>query len=152
MGAGSGAPLPPSRFGAGYTSGAPPTPTAVPPTAAVGPSPGGHVAPVAPAVPPVGVPAAGGATPGAPSPQAQHTNALAAVALALVLLFGVFAVPATIPMGLVARSQLRRTPGGNAATANAALIIGLIYLIIGLTAVALWFVIPDAPTTRAGGR
>ena len=85
-------------------------------------------------------------------PPTQDTNVLATISFVLLVLFGVLAVPVAIPMGLVARAQIRRSAATGAAMANAALVIGAIYVVIGITAIALWFVIPDGPTVGAGAR
>ncbi len=143
MGAGSGSALPPSRFGAGYTAGTPGAPTAVPSTSGAGLPSGGRVALAAPQR--AGSPTLGDAAPGS-LPQNGGDSGYAAVALVLAVSFGVFAVPVTIPMAFAARLRSWRAGAGNAATANAALIIGAIYLIIGLTAAALWFATSDVPT------
>ncbi|WP_019973407.1 hypothetical protein [Mycobacterium sp. 141] len=135
----TGPALPPSRFAAGYTAGAPGMQTAVPSTPGAGPLPGGrgpqatsqHAGPSA-------------AAPGS-LPQTGDAGGYAAVALVLVVVFGPFAVPVTTPMALAARARARRTGVVSPVTANATLIIGAIYLIIGVTAVALWFATSDAP-------
>jgi hypothetical protein len=59
-----------------------------------------------------------------------------------VLLFGVFVVPATIPMGLVARSQIRQRGQAGAGVANAALAVSGAYSFIAAVAVVLWLPIP----------
>jgi hypothetical protein len=85
-------------------------------------------------------------------PPTQDTNVLATISFVLVVLFGVLAVPVAIPMGLVARAQIRRSAASGAAMANAALVIGAIYVVIGITAIALWFVIPGGSSVGAGAR
>jgi hypothetical protein len=120
-GAGGNSALPPSRFRAGYTAGAP--------------------APVA------GAGHGGGTSTGSPAPT-QDFSGLATVSLVLVTLLGVFVAPVTTPMALVARAQIRRT-GGSAWMANAAAIVGTIYLLLGATAIVLWFVVPHPTSVRA---
>ncbi|MGE0214232.1 hypothetical protein [Mycolicibacterium sp.] len=94
-------PLPPSRFGAGYTVGAP----------AAG----------------AGVPAPVAATP-AP---AMPVNRIAVIAFVTVLVFGPLAVPFALPLAVLARRQIGRTGHGGAGLATAALCIGAGYLVLG---------------------
>jgi Domain of unknown function (DUF4190) len=127
MGGGSHPQLPPSRFTAGYTAG----PTANASGQSLGATPVTY-----PAVTP------GVATVSAVNPPTQGSNALATVSLVAVLLFGVFVVPATIPMGLVARSQIRQRGQSGAGVANAALVVSAAYALIAAAAVVLWLMIP----------
>jgi hypothetical protein len=83
--------------------------------------------------------AAVGAPPGATvinynyvNPPARGSNTLATVAFVLVLFFGAFVVPFTIPMGHIARSQIKRTGESGGGLALATLIISYIYLAVGL--------------------
>jgi hypothetical protein len=101
--------LPPSRFGAGYTAGAPTTQAAA-------------------------VPAKYPATSNAP---AARTNPLAAASFVLTLLFGPFLVPATVPMALVARAQNKHSGEGGTALASAALVVSAIYALLGAVVVIL---------------
>jgi hypothetical protein len=75
--------LPPSRFGAGYTAGAPTTQAAT----------------------------ASAKYPGTPSTPVARTNRLAVASFALSLLFGPFLVPATVPMARLARAQNNHNAG-----------------------------------------
>jgi Domain of unknown function (DUF4190) len=123
----SGPQLPPSKFTAGYTTGdgvdggaRPPGATSVTHSAR----------------------ASSVAAVGAPHPPAGGSNALATASLVAVLLFGVFVVPATIPMGLVARSQIRRRGQSGGGVANAALVVSGAYAFIAVVAAVLWVLIP----------
>jgi len=107
--------LPPSRFGAGYTVGAPAQspapPAALPPSASLsGPS--------------AGAPMAGAGT----AAPAADVNSLAAASFVLVLLFGPFVVPLTVPLSLRARSQIVRSGEGGAGLVTATLALSCIYL------------------------
>jgi hypothetical protein len=109
--------LPPSRFGAGYTAG--------------GPTPSGAQLPTANA----------SGTPSAttyPDVTAQSSNLMASVSFALAVFCGLFAVPLTIPLAIVARGQIKRRGGGNGGFADAALIVSLIYLAIGAVVLVLY--------------
>lgn len=105
--------LPPSRFSAGYTAGTPPPP----PPALLHPA---AVAQVSPAfAPPVDAP---------PTSVVVRINPLAAVSLVLVLFLGPFVAPATLPMGLVARSQISRSRRDGKGLATAAIALSCVYL------------------------
>jgi hypothetical protein len=101
--------LPPSRFGAGYTAGAPTTQAAT--TSA--------------------------RYPGTPSAQVARTNRLAVASFALSLLFGPFLVPVTVAMALLARAQNKHSGEGGTALANAALAVSAIYTVLGAVVVIL---------------
>ncbi|MDH6246229.1 hypothetical protein M2432_003886 [Mycobacterium sp. OTB74] len=109
--------LPPSRFGVGYTAG--------------GPAPSGAAVPVA---------NIGGISSAAtyPAPSAQSSNLMASVAFALAVFCGLFAVPLTIPLAVVARGQARRGGDRNGGAADAALAVSLIYLVVGVVVLALY--------------
>lgn len=96
--------LPPSRFGAGYTAGAPPSQAASTPAN----------------------------YPAAPLSAVVRTNPLAVAAFVLTLLFGPFLVPATVPVALVARAQNKHSGEGGTALANAALVVSAIYALLGI--------------------
>jgi hypothetical protein len=59
-----------------------------------------------------------------------------------VLLFGMFVVPATIPMSLVARSQIRQRGQPGVGIATAALVVSCVYAFFAAVAVVLWLLIP----------
>jgi Domain of unknown function (DUF4190) len=123
VGGGSEPWLPPSKFTAGYTvdeSGQAPRSTSMPPA----------------------TPTPGAAAVGSSNSSARGSNSLAIVSLVTVLLFGVFVVPATIPMGLVARSQIRRRGQSGSSVANATLVVSGAYAFIAVIAVVLWLLIP----------
>lgn len=94
--------LPPSRFGAGYSVGAPPS------------------APVA---------ASPSASPAGPS---VRVNPLAAAAFGAVLLLGPLVIWLTVPMALVARSQITTSGEAGSGLATAALALSSIYLALAM--------------------
>jgi hypothetical protein len=116
--------LPPSRFGAGYTVGAP---------ASTGPAPAPLVQSAAVSHP--------GAVYSHDGHSAAGVNALAVVAFVLVLLFGPFVVALTIPMAFVARSQISRSGQSGAGLAKAALALSAIYLAVGAVVLILALVV-----------
>lgn len=109
--------LPPSRFGAGYTAGgAGASGAAVPTTTSSGmPSAATY-----------------------PDVTTRSANLMASVSFALAVFCGLFAVPLTIPLAIVARGQLKRRGGGTGGFADAALIVSLIYLAVGAVVLVLY--------------
>ena len=128
--------LPPSKFGAGYTVGgsasAPGRPTANP----AGTGGGG----------PTGSQPASHSTLARDPVDAVHTadspnagmNRLAVAAFLLVLLFGPFGIPLTLPMSHIARYQIGRSGQGGAVLATAAVMLSYAYLAVGLVVLFLW--------------
>jgi hypothetical protein len=109
--------LPPSRFGAGYTVGAPAAaPAATAPFAFAGPAIAGANSVVVPAA---------------------RVNRLAVLALVAVLLLGPFVALLTIALSLTAGMQIKRSGQGGAGLAKAALAISCIYLVFGIVVTAL---------------
>lgn len=115
--------LPPSKFGAGYTVGAP---AAAP-------------APQATATPRHTVsayrlhPSSTSLSPDAP----ESTNRLALAAFVMVLFFGLFAVWLTLPMAHIARRQIAQSGQGGAGLAKAAIAVGYCWLAVGVAVLVL---------------
>jgi hypothetical protein len=65
------------------------------------------------------------------------SNTLAKISLALAVLFGAVLSPITLIMGLIARSQIKRTGQGGADIALAAMVVSAVFLGIGVLSVAL---------------
>jgi hypothetical protein len=122
-------PLPPSRFGAGYTVGA--APPSQPPV------PGSAVS--ASSAPPQ---VSDG---GAVGVAVAEFNSLAAAAFLLVLLLGPFVAPVTMPLGLLARRQISQTPQSGGGLATATVAISCAYLAVGVVLVALALVTGNGP-------
>jgi hypothetical protein len=117
-------PLPPSRFGAGYTAGAPTVP----------PPPSGRAQAHA------GFGSIGQGQPHGPAgsgPRPAAVDGLAATSLALVLLLGPFVAPFTLPMSLAARARITRGGNGGGGLAAAALTLSCLYLVVAVVIVAL---------------
>lgn len=108
--------LPPSRFGAGYTTGA-----QTPQAASAGPT--------------------YSATSAMTSAPAIRINPTAVAAFVLAVLFGPFLIVVTIPMALSARSQCRKFGDSGTALANAALIVSAIYAVLGAVVLILALVV-----------
>jgi hypothetical protein len=138
--------LPPSKFVAGYTVGAPPTAAPIATTATRLPSTG-----------PLGTGGTArqhGSYQSSPMQAGVHTvaaapagevNRLAVTSFAVALFFGWFAAPVTMPLAYVARNQIRRSGQGGAALAKAALVISFIYLTLAITVFILWSYVVSAP-------
>jgi hypothetical protein len=113
--------LPPSRFGAGYVVGSPATaPSATAPTV---------VAPANPTQP--------GGGPGAPMIASAGVNPLAVAAFGLIVLFGPFAIPLSLPLAYVARAQLTSSSQGGGGLAKAAIALNFVYVAVAATVVVL---------------
>lgn len=115
--------MPPSRFGAGFTVGAP---TAGP---AASTPPAGS--------PPPRVVPLGGAAP-APA-QTDQLNGLALLSFVGVLLLGPLMVAVSIPMALIARAQIARRGQSGAGLVVATLALSVIYLAFGVVVLVLLF-------------
>ncbi len=134
----------PSKFGAGYTAGGPPSPQPVPPP---------HPAPVPGSNRVAGAEATGTCRQSAVAlhtrpdsgalPESLDTdgprNALATVSLVLVVLVGGFLSPITLIMAHVARAQIKRTGERGADIALAALVVSYVFLFIGVVAIAVGY-------------
>lgn len=101
--------LPPSMFGAGFTSG----------SAAQAPSP-------------YDVPAS------TVSLQETGLNRLAVISFVGALILGLIAAPVTLPMSMYAHRRIRQSGGGGARLAFAAMVISAVYLVIGVVVVLLY--------------
>ncbi len=117
--------LPPSRFGAGFTVGGPPVSAANP----AGPT-------IANVSGPPGVGAAPDPSAAAPAP-AGDMNILAVLSFVSVLLLGPLIVAASIPMALVARTQISRRGQGGNGLVIATLALSVIYLAFGVVVLML---------------
>lgn len=127
--------LPPSRFGAGYSAGrqAPTGQVAVGPQAAAMPGP--YRRDPAQGANPGWSP--GDSTNTAAASAGAGVNVLAVVSFVLTLLWGPFLVLATIPMALRARTQIAQRHQSGGGLALSALVLGVIYLLLGMVVVAL---------------
>lgn len=121
-------PLPPSRFGAGHTVGAP-TP----------PAPYASAPPPTPPAPYASAPrhTSAGAPPPVLASPAQPTNGLAGVAFALAVFLGPLAAPVAIALGVVAQRQSARLGQAGAGLAKSAVFIGAAYLVLAAVVVGL---------------
>jgi hypothetical protein len=131
--------IPPSRFGAGYTAGAqaPPGQVAVGPQGATMPGPFSAVAHRRD--PTQGADSGWSQDPAktAAASVSAGVNVLAAVSFVLTLLWGPFLALATIPMALRARTQIAQRHQSGGGLALSALVLGVIYLAVGVVVVAL---------------
>jgi hypothetical protein len=130
--------LPPSRFGAGYTVGA---------SSSAGPTPLAASASVSVPAPAPGLAAPAPAIDGGAALPTTGVNSLAAASFVLVLLLGPFVAPLTIPLSLLARSQISRTREGGAGLVKAVLALSCIYLAAGLVVLVLALVVAPAGGT-----
>ncbi|GAA2405738.1 hypothetical protein GCM10009856_13160 [Mycolicibacterium llatzerense] len=73
-----------------------------------------------------------------PDVSTQSSNLMASVSFALAVFCGLFAVPLTIPLAVVARGQIKRRGGGTGGFADVALIVSLIYLAVGAVVLVLY--------------
>lgn len=128
--------LPPSRFSAGHTVGGP-TPSAPTPP----PPRNQWRTPYAAAtdLPISGAFSAAVSSPSQSAAAAGQVNPLARIAFVLVFAFGSLTAPATLPMALAARRQIQRNGQPGAGLANAAALVSIAYLTLGLVVGALWF-------------
>ncbi len=110
--------LPPSRFGAGFTVGGPPAGAA---------SAVAHTTPAA-GSPSAAVPRDGRGT----LTPANELNGLALLSFVSVLLLGPLVVVASIPLALIARTQIARRGQSGAGLVIAALALSVIYLAFGV--------------------
>lgn len=118
--------LPPSKFGAGYTAGGVP---AAPQVAATIPSASGAAVSSHPLSP-------------SANPGVDH---VAAAAFVLVVLFGPFVAPLTLPMSYVAGRRIGKSGQSGAGLAKAAKAISYVYLALAVVVLGLYlFVVRSA--------
>jgi hypothetical protein len=122
--------LPPSRFGAGYTVRAAPLPQQA----------GNPMGAVSSTAAPLLGPAGAAVVNAPPAASTVKVDSWAAVSFILVLLFGPFVAPATLPMGLVARKRISGGTGGGRAFATAAVALSCVYLAAAAVLLVLAFV------------
>lgn len=106
--------VPPSKFGAGFTTGS----ATAPPPAPVSPRPGSAVL-----------------------NQAAPLNKLAVGTFVAALFLGLVVAPFTLPLALVAQRQIQDSGESGAGLARAAVIISGVYLIFGVVVLGLYFYI-----------
>lgn len=140
--------LPPSRFSAGHTVGGPI------PSAATPSSPQTRARTRTPYVaiphPPNPVAVSTAVTTSTQSAATGQVNPLALIAFMLVFAFGSLTAPVTLPMALAARRQIQRNGQPGTGLANAAALVSITYLGLGLVVAVLWIYLqyPTSAGTR----